>query len=126
MSLCHLRRKAAPDAINFAKKAVELRPESSKAHFRLYKAHRLNNDLDAAKLSLREALNIEPNNMEVRSEYQELCNTKSQKEQEWYSKMSGFFDSAKMRKIEKADEKEKQLMHKIRRKHYSRMDEPRE
>ena len=111
---------------NFAKKAVELKPKSSKAHFRLYKSHRLNNDLDSAKNSLREALEIEPNNMEIRTEYKELCNVKSQKEKEWYAKMNGFFDSAKMRTIEKADEKEKVLMHKIRRKHYSRMNEPRD
>lgn len=82
--------------------------------------------MDSAKDSLRKALEIEPNNMQIRSEYKELCSAKSAKEREWDAKMSGFFDSAKMRKIEKVDEQEKTLMHKIRRKHYSRIGEPTE
>lgn len=77
LSLCHLKRNAAKDAIKFAKFAVEIDPQESKAHYRLYKALRLNNDLDAAKLSLREALNHDANNMEIRREYRELCDTKS-------------------------------------------------
>ena len=120
LSLCHLKRNAPADAITYGKKAVEIKPESSKAHFRLYKAYRLSNDLDNAKETLKKALQLEPNNLEIRSEYQELCNTKSAKEKEWYSKMSGFLDSEKMRKIEKKDEQQKEMLHKIRRKHYER------
>lgn len=97
------KKGTALEAIKYAKDAVGINEKSSKAYFRLYKAHRLNNDLDSAKEALKNALTLEPNNKEIRQEYQELCSTKSQKEKEWYSKMSGFLDSNKMKKIEAND-----------------------
>ena len=117
-----LKKGSAKEAIKYAKFAIEIDPTSCKAHFRAYKAHRLNNDLDSAKINLREAVHAEPNNMEVRREYQELCDTKSKKEKEWYSKMSGFYNTDKMRKLEMSDAIDKELMSKIKRKHYSCME----
>ena len=77
LSLCHMKRNQALDAIKHAKAAVAIKEDSSKAHFRLYKAYRLNNDLDTAKETLKNALNLEPNNREIRSEFTELCSVKN-------------------------------------------------
>ena len=51
LSLCHLKRNKALDAIKHAKDAIELKPDDCKAHYRLGQAHKLNNDLDQAKTS---------------------------------------------------------------------------
>ena len=122
LSLVYLKKGSAKEAIKYAKFAIEIDPTSCKAQFRAYKAYRMNNDLDSAKTHLREAVNADPNNMEARREYKELCDTKSKKEKEWYSKMSGFFNSDKMRKLEVSDAVDKELTSKIKRKHYSCME----
>ena len=65
-----MHKKNTPlEAIKYSKDAVAINDKSSKAYFRLYKAHRLNNDLDSAKETLKNALNLEPNNKEIRLEY---------------------------------------------------------
>ena len=35
---------------------------------------------------------MDPNNLNLRSEYKALCDVKSAKEKEWYSKMNGFYN----------------------------------
>ena len=115
LSLCHFKRGFSSDAIKHAKEAVSLDPQSSKAHYRLSVAHKLNNDLDPAKEHLAEAVKLEPNNIQIRKEYQELVDLKNKKEKAWYSKMSGFYDSEKMRKIEQKDEQHEKLRYKIKR-----------
>ena len=52
LSLVHFKRGQASDSIKKAKEAVDLDPSSSKAHYRLGMAYKLNNDLDKAKDSL--------------------------------------------------------------------------
>lgn len=69
LSLCHLKRNSATDAIKHAKEATKLDPMSSKAHYRLSMAYKLNNDLDPAKEHLKEALKLEPQNQSIRQEY---------------------------------------------------------
>ena len=103
------------DAIKHAKEAVKLDPKNGKAHYRLALAHKQNNDLEPAKEHLKLAIELEPNDLLIRKEYKELDELKRKKEHEWYSKMSGFYDSAKLRKIEKAEEQETKLRHKIKR-----------
>ena len=125
LSLCHFKRSAAHDAIKHAKDAVDLDPENSKAHFRLSMAHKLNNDLDPAKDHLAEAIKFEPGNVSLRTEYKALIELKSKKEKEWYNKMSGFFDSDKLKKIEKKDQVEEKLRFKIKRQTFRQRENPR-
>lgn len=112
---CHLKRDDPGKAIKHSKDAIELEPENSKAHYRLYLACKASNDLDQAKVSLQEAVKLEPKNAAIRREYQELLALKNKKEKEWYSKMSGFLGSEKLQQIEKKDQDEQKLMHKIKR-----------
>lgn len=51
----------------------------------------------------------------MRSEYQELLDLKNKKEKEWYSKMNGFYDGEKLKKIEEKDQNDEKLRHKIKR-----------
>ena len=103
LALCHLKRNSASKAIKNANDAIELNPANAKAHYRLYLACKLNNDLDSAKKSLLEAVKLEPNDKRMRGEYQELLDLKNKKEKEWYSKMNGFYDGEKLKKIEEKD-----------------------
>lgn len=116
LSLVHYKRNQPIDAVKKAKEAIELNPNEVKAHYRLGMAYKLNNDLDLAKQSLMDAIKIEPNNELIRKEYKQLVALKSEKEKQWYSKMSGFLNSDKMKQIEKKDHEEQKLKHKIRRK----------
>ena len=50
------------------------------------------------------AIQLEPGNISIRNEYKALIELKTKKEKEWYNKMSGFFDSEKLKKIEKKDQ----------------------
>lgn len=58
---------------------------------------------------------MDPNNLNLRSEYKALCDVKSAKEKEWYSKMNGFYNGEKLKKIEDADEEETLLREKVKR-----------
>ena len=62
-----------------------------------------------------EAVKLEPHNEGMRAEYRELVALKTKKEKEWYTKMSGFYDSTKLKKIEEADRDDEKLRHKIKR-----------
>jgi hypothetical protein len=46
LSLCHYKRGKPLDAIKHAKDAIELKPTEVKGYYRLFMAHKLNNDLD--------------------------------------------------------------------------------
>jgi hypothetical protein len=56
--------------------------------------------LDLAKQHIIEAIKLEPKNTQIRKEYDELINLKTKKEKEWYLKMSGFYNTDKLKKIE--------------------------
>ena len=103
LSFCHLKRNAATDAIKFAKEAINIDSNSSKGHYRLAMAYKLNKDLDPAKEHLKTAAKLEPNNKNIREEYEQLCDLKTKKEKEWYSAMSGFYNSEKLKRIEKKE-----------------------
>lgn len=118
LALCHLKRNSASDSIRYAKEAVNLDPKSSKAHYRLSMAHQLNSDLDPAKEHLKLAVQLEPSNKQIRQEYQQLCDLKSKKEKQWYSAMSGFYNSDKLKNIQQKEESETLLREKIKRKHF--------
>lgn len=60
-------------------------------------------------------MKLEPKNEGMRAEYRELVALKNKKEKEWYEKMSGFYDGAKLKKIEEADRNDEKLRHKIKR-----------
>lgn len=44
-----------------------------------------------------------------------MLDLKNRKEKEWYEKMNGFLDSARLKKIEKKDEETEKLRFKIKR-----------
>ena len=52
---------------------------------------------------------IEPNNLQIRKEYEQLSKIKSKKEKEWYGAMSGFLTSDRLKKLESKEEKENKL-----------------
>jgi len=103
LSLVFFKREDAKKCLKHSREAVSLDDQSSKAHYRLSLAHRLDNDLEPAKEQLAIAIKLEPGNKKLRAEYQELTQAKSQKEREWFSKMSGFLDSDRLKKIEQRD-----------------------
>lgn len=116
LSLVHFKRNQSIDAVKKAKEAIELNPKEVKGFYRLGMAYKQNNDLDLAKQALMDAIKLEPNNELIRKEYKQLVALKSEKEKQWYSKMSGFLNSDKMKQIEKKDEEDQKLKYKIRRK----------
>ncbi len=72
-------------------------------------------DLDRAKENYKLAITFEPNNTQMRAEYEELIKQKTSKEREWYGKMNGFYDSDKLKQIEKKDSEDAELREKIKR-----------
>ena len=60
-------------------------------------------------------MKLEPGNAKLRKEYQELTKAKNEKEKMWYSKMSGFLDSDRLKKIEERDKENQELRYKIHR-----------
>ena len=60
-------------------------------------------------------MKLEPGNAKLRKEYQELTKAKNEKEKMWYSKMSGFLDSDRLKKIEERDKENQDLRYKIHR-----------
>lgn len=58
---------------------------------------------------MKQAVLIEPNNLQIRKEYEQLSKIKSKKEKEWYGAMSGFLTSDRLKKLESKEEKENKL-----------------
>lgn len=63
-------------------------------------------------------MQLEPNDRKIRKEYQELSDLKNKKEKQWYSAMSGFYNSDKLKNLEQRDENENKLLEKVKRKHF--------
>jgi hypothetical protein len=61
---------------------------------------------------------LAPSDVNLRNEYKHLTDLKASKEQQWYSKMSGFLHSDKMARIDRQDEEETILREKLQRKHF--------
>ncbi len=59
---CYLRKKMAREAMESATRSVEIDPNDVWATCYLSKAHRLAGNLDAARATVRRALEIDPNN----------------------------------------------------------------
>ena len=55
----------------------------------------------------------------MRSEYRALCAERQKKEREWSAKMSGFYNSTKLQRLEKADSEQMQLRQKLQRQVFS-------
>eukprot|EP00355_Strombidium_rassoulzadegani_P006360 CAMPEP_0168616674 /NCGR_PEP_ID=MMETSP0449_2-20121227/5146_1 /TAXON_ID=1082188 /ORGANISM="Strombidium rassoulzadegani, Strain ras09" /LENGTH=283 /DNA_ID=CAMNT_0008657461 /DNA_START=33 /DNA_END=882 /DNA_ORIENTATION=- len=115
LSLVYLKLKKPLESVKSALEATQLNPSNCKAHYRLYIAYFQSNDLEKAKPSLAEAIKLEPNNKTMRQQYKELLDLMGKKEREWYSKMSGFYDSDKLKKIEQKDEETEKLRQKVHR-----------
>lgn len=115
MAYVFLKRKEFVKAAKSSKDAFEIDPKNSKAYYRHYLACKATGGLDQAKESLHEAVKIEPNNLNLRKEYTEFLEMKNAKEKIWYSKMSGFFASDRLRKMEIRDEEQEKLEGKIKR-----------
>ena len=60
MSLCWRNLNKPGDAVKHANDAKDIDPTSSKAWYRLFQAYKQNSDLDLAKESLKQAIQLEP------------------------------------------------------------------
>lgn len=112
---CFFRRSLFKDCLKHCQEALSLKHNEVKAHFWMYKAYAQLKDLDNAKASLEAAIKLVPGDRSLRQEHQTFCKQKQQKEREWESKMSGFFGTHKMQKIEENDDNEAQLRRKVER-----------
>jgi Tfp pilus assembly protein PilF len=65
LSIIHCKKTpAAPlDAIKCAKEAINIDENSCKAHYRLALSYKQLNDFENAKLSMKQAVLLEPNNL---------------------------------------------------------------
>ncbi len=93
VSHCLLKKNMPIDAIKHCKEALTYVKKNPKAHYRLALAYKSQNDLDRAKENLEIAIQLEPTDKGMRQMYKTLCDEKGAKEREWYSKMSGFYNS---------------------------------
>jgi hypothetical protein len=71
--------------------------------------------LDRAKENLEIAIKQEPNDRQMRVAFKALSDEKGKKEREWYSKMSGFYNSDKLDKVSQKDEEQTILREKVKR-----------
>ena len=115
VSMCMLKKNMPHDTIKHALEAITYEKNNPKAYYRLFMAYRVINDLDRAKENLEMAIQLEPNDKNMRMEHKKLSAEKSSKEKEWYSKMSGFYGKDKLTKIESRDEEETLLREKVKR-----------
>lgn len=95
LAFCLLQRKDAKSALKYAEEAKTLDPNSSKAYYRCYQAHKISNTLSPAKRNLRKAVELEPANKMMRQEYTKLSDEKAERENKWYQQMSGFYHKTK-------------------------------
>lgn len=116
LALCHLKRNNVKDALKFATESLEYSKTNPKAYYRLALAQKLNGEFDLAKESLVEAIKLAPNDKNLREEYAKLQDQKKAKEKEWFNKMSGFYHSEKMQKINEKDQEEAILKEKLNKK----------
>lgn len=72
LALVLMKLNQPVDAERYAADAVKLDPKSSKAHYRHYLACFEINELEKARESLKEAINLEPGNKLMRQNYKEL------------------------------------------------------
>lgn len=91
------------EAIKLATEASELDSKSAKAFYRIHCGHKALGDLDKAKENLVKACGLEPNDRGMRAELKKLSEEKAHKENQWRLKMSGFYQSAKLRQLEADD-----------------------
>lgn len=100
ISFCHLKRNQPIEAVKTAHEAMEYNKENPKGYYRLAMAQKANGEFDQAKENMIKAINMSPADQSLRTEYKNLLDHMNAKKKEWYSKMSGFLHSEKMRKIE--------------------------
>jgi Flp pilus assembly protein TadD len=116
ISLCHLKTNNTIDAVKTAKEAVEQWPENPKALYRLANAQRLNGDFEPAKETIVKAIKLDPGNKTLREEHKTICDIQKAKHRERFERMNGFYQSEKMREVEKQADEEELLKEKLRRK----------
>jgi tetratricopeptide (TPR) repeat protein len=107
------------DALKMTAEALQVSPQCSKAHYRAYLAHKQLNDLDQAKVSLEQAILLEPSDRQLRHEFKQLTESMQAKRKEWFSKMSGFYNNNKLSKIEQQEESYDILREKVERQLFS-------
>jgi len=112
---CLLKKNMHNDAIKHCKEALTYVKHNPKAYYRMSIAYQALNDLDRAKENLEMAIKQEPNDRAMRVAFKALCDEKGKKEREWYSKMSGFYNSDKLDKVSQKDEEQTILREKIKR-----------
>ncbi len=110
-----LKKNMPHEVIKHAQEALTYEKKNPKAYYRLHQAYKVMNDLDRAKENLLLAIELQPNDLGMRSEYKKLSDEKGAKEREWYSKMSGFYNGSKLGKIEVKDAEDTLLRQKVER-----------
>lgn len=113
LSFCHQKRENFPEATKCAEEAIKIDSECAKGYFRKAQAERLKGEYDLAKESITTAIKLAPEDKSLREEHKMLMEIKSQKEKEWYSKMSGFYSGTALSKIETEEEEKKILSEKL-------------
>lgn len=115
LSVTHFKRNNFKDAIKCAKESLDFNKErpNPKAHYRLAMALKANGELDDAKDQIIAAIKLSPGDASLREELKKLKDLKQTKEQEWYSKMNGFYSSKKMQDIERREEEQAILKDKL-------------
>ena len=113
IALCFFNLGNFGEALKFASTAVTKDPSNSKAHFLKYRSNKEKGDLDSANESIKEAIKLEPSNLQFRNEYTLFIEMKLKKEKAWRSKMEGFLHTDKFKKIEKDDEEEQKIRGKV-------------
>lgn len=114
-ALCFLKKNRYPDCIKSCKNALEFSKSNPKTYYRMALAYKGENDFDRAQENFKQAIKLDPQNSDLRTEYAALLEIKNAKEREWYGKMKGFYNKEGVAKIVERDEKKQLLKEKIRR-----------
>ena len=114
-ALCFLKKGQYPNCIKSCKNANEFDAGNAKVYYRMALAYKAENDFDRSQDNFKEAIRLDPQNAQLRTEYKQLLETKNKKEREWYSKMKGFYHKEGVNRIIEKDEQRQVLKDKIRR-----------
>lgn len=108
ISACQLRTKDFDQVITNCSKALDIDTRSVKALFRRGQAYSRMNEYDKAKSDFAEALQYEPNNKDIRNEYEHLKKKVAAYNQEKKKMFGGMFDKMNKKEEEKKTEEKKE------------------
>ena len=115
ISFCMVKKKLPEKAIKAAKDAIKYDPTNHKAMWRLGQAQCEAHDFEPAVASYKNAIQMCPQDRQLREDYARMIEYKNKKIKEWNSKMMGFFNKAETRAQMDQNDKEDELRKKIAR-----------